>query len=108
MHQHLAPERCSIKFCEAYHLEEGEIVTRFLQVNMRKDPSHTFRTAAASRECERERERWRERARERERDAGTGGTCCGSSMKERLLDHLWVDRGFMAGENWCARKTGEV
>ena len=28
---------CVAKFCEPYHLEEGEVVTRFPYVNLRKD-----------------------------------------------------------------------
>ena len=31
----------SRKFSEPHHLEEGEVLTRFLQVNLRKDHSHT-------------------------------------------------------------------
>ena len=61
MQQRIAPERCSRKFSEPYPLEEGNIVARFLQVNLRKDHSRTFRTAAASRESEREGREKRER-----------------------------------------------
>ncbi len=31
------------KFCKPYHLEEGEVVTRFPLVNQRKDHSHDCR-----------------------------------------------------------------
>ena len=34
------PERGSGKFSELYHLEEGNVVTRFPWVNLRKDHSH--------------------------------------------------------------------
>ena len=69
MQQRSAPERCRSKFSEPYRLKEGEVVARFLQVNLRKDDSHTLRTAAATRESERERERKTESERER----GSGG-----------------------------------
>ena len=33
----LSQSACVAKFCEPYHLEEGEVVTRFPYVNLRKD-----------------------------------------------------------------------
>ena len=91
MQQRIAPERCSRKFSEPYPLEEGNIVARFLQVNLRKDHSRTYTLHRCSQQRAGEREggeRERE-GKERERGrAGEGGTETESRREEKSSTQL--------------------